>query len=215
MSLSYQGHRYPVEVISHWVWLYHRFPLSFREVEELMLERGVIVSYETVRRWCAKFGQQYAGALRRRQPRPGDKWHLDEVFIKINGEQKYLWRIKPVKRRTQFLEFCRYLRSLYPPDVRIAIISDNFFPHLTTKKCQRVGTWAAANNVELAYTPTDSSWLNRIEAQFTALRYFALDGTDHADHKEQGSMIRRYIIWRNRHADDRRLRAVVDRANVA
>jgi transposase-like protein len=92
VSLSYRGHRYPVEVISHCVWLYFRFPLSFREVEELMLERGVTVSYETVRRWCLKFGQQYANALRRRRPRPGDKWHLDEVFIKINGEQKYLWR---------------------------------------------------------------------------------------------------------------------------
>ncbi|MCX4507979.1 hypothetical protein OOK53_36580 [Streptomyces anulatus] len=99
--------------------------------------------------------------------------------------------------------------------MRIAIDSDNFSPHLTTKKCQRVGTWAATNNVEMAYTPTNSSWLNRIEAQFTALRYFTLDGTDHADHKEQGSMIRRYIIWRNRHADDRLLRAVVHRANVA
>lgn len=68
------------------------------------------------------------------------------------------------------------------------------FPALTTKRCQRVGTWAAANNVEIAYTPTNSSWLNRIEAQFTALRHFTLDGTDHADHKEQGSMIRRYVI---------------------
>jgi putative transposase len=74
------------------VWLYFRFPLSFREVEELMLERGVIVSYETIRRWCMKFGQNYANSLRRRQPRPGDKWHLDEVFIKINDAQKYLWR---------------------------------------------------------------------------------------------------------------------------
>jgi putative transposase len=74
------------------VWLYHRFPLSFREVEELMFERGVTVSYETVRRWYGKFGQQYANALRRRQPPPGDKWHLDEVFIKINGEQRYPWR---------------------------------------------------------------------------------------------------------------------------
>src|SRR5215216_1950294 len=90
-ALSYQGHRYPVEVISHCVWLYHRFPLSFREVEELMLERGVTVSYETVRRWCGKFGQQYANALRRRRHRPEDKWHLDEVFIKNNGDQKYLW----------------------------------------------------------------------------------------------------------------------------
>ncbi|MFJ8188138.1 IS6 family transposase [Streptomyces sp. NPDC096105] len=92
MSPSYKGHRYPVEVISHCVWLYFRFPLSFREVEELMLERGVTVSYETIRRWCVKFGQQYANLLLRRRPRPGDEWHLDEVFIKINGEQKYLWR---------------------------------------------------------------------------------------------------------------------------
>ncbi|WP_405720468.1 IS6 family transposase [Streptomyces sp. NBC_00046] len=89
---SYKGHRYPVEVISHCVWLYFRFPLSFREVEELMLQRGCIVSYETISRWCLKFGQPYANALRRRCPRPGDKWHLDEVFITINGEQKYLWR---------------------------------------------------------------------------------------------------------------------------
>ncbi|MFF3959422.1 IS6 family transposase [Streptomyces sp. NPDC001890] len=92
VSPSYRGHRYPAEVISHCVWLYHRFPLSFREVEELMLERGVVVSYETVRRWCLKFGQAYANALRRRRPRPGDKWHLGEVFIKISGELKYLWR---------------------------------------------------------------------------------------------------------------------------
>ncbi|MFJ1701290.1 IS6 family transposase [Streptomyces sp. NPDC088252] len=89
---SYKGHRYPVEVISHCVWLYFRFPLSFREVEELMLQRGIIVSYDTVRRWCLKFGQAYADGLRRRWPRPGDKWHLDEVFIKVNGELKYLWR---------------------------------------------------------------------------------------------------------------------------
>ncbi|MFJ6686728.1 IS6 family transposase [Streptomyces werraensis] len=89
---SYKGHRYPVEVISHCVWLYFRFPLSYREVEELMLQRGVTVSHETVRRWCIKFGQQYAGALRRRRPQPGDKWHLDEVFLKINGKLKYLWR---------------------------------------------------------------------------------------------------------------------------
>ncbi|MFE5549572.1 IS6 family transposase [Streptomyces sp. NPDC056534] len=92
VSPSYRNHRYPVEVISHCVWLYFRFPLSFREIEELMLERGVVVSYETVRRWCVKFGQAYANSLRRRHPQPGGKWHLDEVFVRINGEQKYLWR---------------------------------------------------------------------------------------------------------------------------
>jgi putative transposase len=89
---SYKGHRYPVEIIDCCVWLYFRFPLSFREVEELMLARGVAVSYETIRRWCAKFGQAYANGLRRRRPRPGDKWHLDEVFVKINGTIHYLWR---------------------------------------------------------------------------------------------------------------------------
>jgi len=91
-SSLYKGHRYPDEIIAHCVWLYHRFPLSFREVEELMLQRGVVVSYETIRAWCAKFGQAYANQLRRRRPRPGDKWHLDEVFVKINGAQRYLWR---------------------------------------------------------------------------------------------------------------------------
>ncbi|MFI9604778.1 IS6 family transposase [Streptomyces sp. NPDC052043] len=74
------------------MWLYHRFPLSCREVEELLLERGIIVSYERVRAWCATFGPTYATQLRRRQPRPGDKWHLDEVFIKVNGKMQYLWR---------------------------------------------------------------------------------------------------------------------------
>ena len=131
------------------------------------------------------------------------------------GEDKLFGHVKPRKTRAPFLEFCRYLRTLYPPATRIAIICDNFSPHLTTTRDSRVGAWAKANNVEIAYTPTNSSWLNRIEAQFTALRYFALDGTDHASHKEQGSMIRRYIIWRNNHAYDERLRRIVDRANVA
>jgi transposase len=119
------------------------------------------------------------------------------------------------KDRTAFIRFLRYVRKLHPPDVRIGIVLDNFSPHLSTKKDQRVGEWAAANNVELAYTPTYSSWLNRIEAQFQALRYFSLDGTDHGTHAEQASMIRRYIRWRNRHARDEKLRALVKRANVA
>jgi putative transposase len=89
---SYKGFRFPVEIISHCVWLYYRFSLSFREVEEMMLERGVTVSHETIRQWTGKFGQAYASGLRRRRPRPGDTWHLDEVFIKINGKTHYLWR---------------------------------------------------------------------------------------------------------------------------
>jgi putative transposase len=89
---SYKGFRFPAEIISHCVWLYYRFPLSLREVEEMMLARGVTVSHETIRQWTGKFGQAYASGLRRRRPRPGDTWHLDEVFIKINGKTHYLWR---------------------------------------------------------------------------------------------------------------------------
>jgi putative transposase len=81
-----------MEIIAHCVWLYHRFPLSLRGVQEMMLERGIIISPETVRQWCAKFGQTYANGLRRRRGRPGDKGHLDEVFIKIGGKTHYLWR---------------------------------------------------------------------------------------------------------------------------
>jgi putative transposase len=88
----YKGHRFPQEIISHAVWLYYRFALSYRDVEELLAERGIIVTYETVRQWCLKFGQQYANQLRQRRAKPGDKWHLDEVFLKINGKTSYLWR---------------------------------------------------------------------------------------------------------------------------
>jgi putative transposase len=88
----YKRHRFPAEIISHSVWLYYRFSLSYRDVEELMVERGVPLSHEAVRYWCRKFGQAYANALRRRRPRPGDKWHLDEVFLTINKKRHYLWR---------------------------------------------------------------------------------------------------------------------------
>jgi hypothetical protein len=88
----YKHHRFPAEIISHGVWLYFRFCLSYRDVEELLLARGIIVTYEAIRKWCLKFGQAYANQLRRRRPRPGDKWHLDEVFLTINGARHYLWR---------------------------------------------------------------------------------------------------------------------------
>jgi putative transposase len=88
----YKRYRFPPDVIAHCVWLYFRFCLSYRDVEELMLARGVIVTYEAIRKWCRKFGQAYANPLRRRRPRPGDTWHLDEVFLRINGQCHYLWR---------------------------------------------------------------------------------------------------------------------------
>ena len=91
-ATRYKGYRYPIEIIGHAVWLYHCFALSLRDVEELMLARGVVVTHETIRSWCAKFGPDYANQLRWRRPRHGHKWHLDEMFVKINGITHYLWR---------------------------------------------------------------------------------------------------------------------------
>jgi putative transposase len=89
--LRYHGYRFPPEIISHAVWLYHRFGLSFRDVEDLLAERGVIVTYAAIRQWCLTFGLDYARRLRRRRGRMGDTWYLDEVFVKIQGRQQYLW----------------------------------------------------------------------------------------------------------------------------
>jgi putative transposase len=88
----YAGYRYPAEIISHAVWLYFRFALSFRDIEELLAARGIVVTYEAVRQWCLKFGQPFANEILCRQGRPGDTWFLDEVFITINGQRHYLWR---------------------------------------------------------------------------------------------------------------------------
>src|SRR3954462_14445127 len=91
-SPSYAGHRFPAEIISHAVWLYFRFPLSLRMVEEMLAARGIVVSHETVRQWALKFGQAFANQIRRRLPCAGDKWHLDEVVVKIAGVKHWLWR---------------------------------------------------------------------------------------------------------------------------
>jgi len=89
---SYRGYRFPPEIISHAVWLYHRFSLSFRDVEDLLAERGITVTYEAIRQWCLTFGLDYARRLRHRRGRQGDTWYLDELFVKLRGRQQYLWR---------------------------------------------------------------------------------------------------------------------------
>jgi len=89
---SYKRHRFPKEVISYAVWLYFRFCLSHRDIEDLLAERGIQVSYEAIRLWCLKFGHAYARKIRHRRPRTGDKWHVDEVFVKIGGKTHYLYR---------------------------------------------------------------------------------------------------------------------------
>src|SRR5919109_5366445 len=88
----YKYHRFPGEIISQGVWLSYRFPLSYRDVQELLFERGIDVTHEAIRQWCLKFGQDYANQLKHRRAQTGDKWHLDEVFLTINGKRHYLWR---------------------------------------------------------------------------------------------------------------------------
>jgi putative transposase len=87
-----KNHRFPGDIISHGVWLYDRFTLSYRDVEELLCERGITGSHEAIRQWCQTCGQDDAHRLRRRRPQPGDTWHLDEGFLTIHGERHYLWR---------------------------------------------------------------------------------------------------------------------------
>ena len=91
-KISYARYRFPPAIIQHAVWLYYRFPLSYRDVEDLLAERGIDVSCETVRRWALKFGQAYARRLRTTRPRPDVRWHLDEVFVSIASKRMYLWR---------------------------------------------------------------------------------------------------------------------------
>lgn len=173
------------------------------------------------RQWARHFSRKRGSQERRQAPRR----RMRATFTRTQGVRhlfaafdlranRLYGHVKPRKRRGEFLAFLRYVRSLHPPEVRIGVVLDNFSPHLSTKTDGRVGEFAAANNIELAYVPTNASWLNRIESQFTALRYFALDGTDHRSHAEQGRMIRRYIGWRNRNACNKELRRVVDGANV-
>jgi transposase len=170
------------------------------------------------RQWApVAHGQGDPAAPRRRRrratyTRPQGVRHL---FAALDlARDKLYGHLTRRKRRTQFLTFCRYLRSLDPDQMRIGIICDNFSPHLSTRTDDRIGRWAAAHNVEIAYTPFYGSWLNRIEPQFTALRYFTLDGTDHESHREQARMIRRYIAWRNGHVTDPKLRKVIKRAST-
>lgn len=127
------------------------------------------------------------------------------------GADRLYGHVERRKRRVEFLAFCRYVRTLCPPGVRLCFVLDSLSPH----KGEKVSSWAAESNVELVYTSFYASWLNLIEAQFRALRYFTLAGTDHPDHATQARLIRRHIAWRNRNTDNPRLRALVNTANVA
>src|SRR5471030_939924 len=145
LPVSYKRHRFPPQIIAHAVWLYFRFPLSLRLVEEMLLERGIVVSYETIRRWAIKFGADYGRRLRRKAPSHLDIWHLDEVVVTINGEKRYLWRavdqegyvldeVVQIHRNTKAARrlLMRLLRKQGRPPKRI--ITDKLGSYATAKR---------------------------------------------------------------------------------
>src|SRR6184192_3074394 len=143
MELSYRRHRFPPVVIQHAVWLHLRFTLSYRDVEDLLAERRVDISYETVRRWVLKFGPAIARRLRQRRPRPSDRWHLDEMVVRIAGKRMYLWRAVDhegevldmlVQRRRDKRAALRLMRKL--------LRKQGFTPKLLTT--DRVGSYGSA-----------------------------------------------------------------------
>ena len=148
--ISYARHQFPPDIIRHAVWLYLRFTLSYRDVEELLAERGLDVSYETVRRWVLKFGPPFARNLRRLRPRPSAQWHLDEMAVGIGGKRVWLWRavdsegeildvlVQPRRDRTAALRLMRKLlrKQGYAPDV---LVTDRLASYLSAGRelCMR------------------------------------------------------------------------------
>jgi len=169
-SLSYSRHRFPPAIIQHAVWLDFRFSLSYRDVEDLLAQRGIDASYETVRRWVLKFGRVYAERIRRVRPRPSDRWHLDEVFVRIGGRIHYLWRavddegevldviVQPQRDRKAALKLLRRLlkRQGYVPD---SIVTDRLRSYGAALRAlglaDRHVTGGRSNNrAEVSHQPT-------------------------------------------------------------
>ncbi len=166
---NYRRHRFPPEIIQLAVWLYFRFPLSFRDVEDLLAERGIDTSYETVRRWSLKFGLVFAAKLRRARPTPDTGWHLDEVFVLINGKRMYLWRavdsegevldilVQARRNRKAALKLMRKLlkKQGYSPD---AVVTDKLPSYSAAlgnlgMKAKHVTVWRSNNRAENSHLP--------------------------------------------------------------
>jgi putative transposase len=194
-SQLYRGFRSPREVISHVVWLYFRFSLSFRDIEELMASRGIVVTYETIRQWTPRFGRQFANELRRRQPRRGDKWHLDEVVLTIKGKHHYLWCavdqyghtldvLVQSRRNRQAAKrfFCKLLEGLrYAPRV---LITDKLKSYAAAKAQIMPGVEhrqhkGLNNRAELSHQPTRQRerQMRRYKSPRHARRFLSAHGT--------------------------------------
>lgn len=169
-SISYRRHRFPPSIIQHAVWLYYRFTLSYRDIEDLLAERGIDASYETIWRWCLKFGPAFAKRLRMSRPKPSSTWHIDEVFVRIGGRQMYLWRavdaegevldvLLQAKRNTtsarKFLRKAMKRRRTTP----MTIVSDKWRPtaaaiRVTVPSAKHVTGKRLNNRAENSHQPT-------------------------------------------------------------
>ena len=196
-SSRYSGYRFPSEIISYAIWAYHRFCLSFRDVEDLLAERGILVSYETIRLWCQKFGADYVRKLKRRQGRLGDHRHLDEVFLRINGHLQYLWRaidqdgdvidilVQPRRdRRAAERFFRRLLRGQGREPLRI--ITDrlrSYSAAIRTSFCHVAHTTGryANNRMEASHQSTRQRerQMRRFKSASQAQRFLSLHGAVH------------------------------------
>ena len=172
VSSLYRGYRFPPEIISHTVWLYFRFALSFQDVEDLPAERGIIVSYETIRQWSMRFGREYARRLKRKQGRLGDYWFLDEMFVKIQGRQQYLWRAVDQDGDTiDILVQSRRDRKAAARFFRKLLKGQGCSPNrLVTDK---LGSYSAAHREIMPTVPHDTRrWANnRAEVSHEAVRF--------------------------------------------
>ena len=196
-SNPYRGFRFPAEIIQHAVWLYHCFSLSLRDVELILAARGVVVSYESIREWGLRFGRLFANSLKRRRPRPGDKWHLDEVFVRIRGKLHYLWRAidqhghvldilvqsrRSAKAATRF--FRKLLKSLqYVPRV---IVTDKLRSYAAAKReiLPGVGHRQSRylnNCAEVSHQPTRrrERQMQRFKSARHAQRFLSIHGRIH------------------------------------
>jgi putative transposase len=193
----YRRHRFPPEIIGYAVWLYHRFSLSFRDVEDLLAERGVEVTYETIRHWCGKFGPGYAAKLRHRQGRLGDIWHVDEVFISIREQRHYLWRavdqdgdvidiLVQIRRNRRAAErfFRKLLKGQGAAPARLVTDKLRSYPPARRSVLPSVlhGTARYANNrIEVSHKPTRrrERQMQRFKSAKQAQRFLATHGPLH------------------------------------
>jgi putative transposase len=188
------GYRYPAQIISHAVWLYHRFTLSFRDIEELLAARDIVVSYETIRQWCNKYGNIYCNQIKKKRGQLGDTWYLDEVFIKINGVLHYLWRAVDqegdevdilVQKRKNKAAAMRFFKRLLKGQAGtpLKVVTDKLASYAAAKKelipsVEHSTVHYENNGCELSHQPTrqQERQMRKFKSQGQAQRFLSCHG---------------------------------------